>query len=434
MATILRMPEVAANATHATLVRWIKAEGEPFLAGDCIAEIETDKAVIEVNALEDGVLGKILAPAGSDHAVGAPIAALLAPGESAAAVRDLTEDAPRRDDARAGATIPSGGPAGVAHTTPQASPDPGKRVFSSPVARLLARRHGLDLARVRGTGPNGRIVKYDVILAAALPADRREEPMSTVARAIEEIPAGVTSGARPMSAGSFASTASPWTEIPHSGMRRTIARRLVESKSSVPHFYLTADCRVDRLVELRAQINEGRSDAVSVNDLVLRATALALREEPAVNVAWSDDAILQFERVDLALAVSTPGGLITPIIRDAASRSLLEIHTEARRLAQRARDGQLRSEEFVGGSFCVSNLGMYGVDEFAAIINPPQAGILAVGAVRAQPVVDANGHLAVGQIMRCVLSVDHRVVDGALAARWLAAFRRLIETPVSLLI
>ena len=434
MATILRMPEVAANATQATLVQWTKAEGEPFSAGDCIAEIETDKAVIEVNAQEDGILGKILAQAGTDYAVGAPIAVLLVPGESADAVRSLVDDGTGRADARSGAANSSGEPAGDVHTTLETSQGPGKRIFSSPVARLLARRHGLDLTQVRGSGPNGRVVKYDVMLAAALLADRREEPTSTVARAPEANPADLTARARPIAEGSFARAASPWTEIPHTGMRRTIARRLVESKSSVPHFYLTADCRADRLIELRTQINEGRSEPVSVNDLVLRATALALREEPAVNVAWSDDAVLQFERVDLALAVSTPGGLITPIIRDAAGRSLLEIHSEARRLAQRARDGQLRPEEFIGGSFCVSNLGMYGVDEFAAIINPPQAGILAVGAVRAQPVVDVNGQIAVGQIMRCVLSVDHRVVDGALAARWLAAFRRLIETPVSLLI
>lgn len=272
------------------------------------------------------------------------------------------------------------------------TPVPGGRICSSPVARLLARRHGIDLARVRGSGPNGRIVKYDVMLAAAA--------IGAGAAAV----LGVT------------------------------ATRPSESKSAVPHVCLTADCRVDRLVSLRAELNAGRVQQISVNDLVLRAVALALREVPSVNAAWSESALVHFDQIDLALAVATPGGPMTPVIRNAASKSLLSISQEARVLAERARAGQLRAEECLGGSFCVSNLGMYGIDEYFASEHPPQAGSLAVGAVRAQPVVSADGQLTVGKFMRCTLSVDPRAVDGALAAKWLDSFRQLVETPVALLV
>ena len=442
MATILRMPEVAANATHATLVQWVRAEGDSISIGESIAEIETDKAVIEIGAQGEGILAKILVKAGTDVAVGAAIAVLLAPGESLDAAQGLLGQTTERGSPGASvlsANSPPGEVAAAAKpttasaTTFEDAPVSSRRIFSSPVARLLARQNGIDLARVRGSGPNGRVVKYDVMLAvAAIGAGSVNATGAAMTRVVTASAQVATSV--PSSRGAAASEASPWTEIPHTNMRRTIARRLVESKSTVPHFYLTADCRVDRLVALRAELNEDREQSISLNDFVLRAAALALREVPAVNVAWSENALLQFERVDLALAVSTPGGLMTPIIRDAASRSLLEISVEARRLAERARAGQLRAEEFQGGGFCVSNLGMYGVEAFAAIINPPQAGILAVAAVRAQPVVNADGQLAVGHIMRCTLSVDHRAVDGALAATWLETYRRLVETPVALLI
>ena len=442
MATILRMPEVAANATHATLVQWVRAEGDCISLGESIAEIETDKAVIEIGAQGEGILAKILVKAGTDVAVGAAIAVLLAPGESLDAAQGLLGQTTERVSPGAGvlsANAPLGEvaesarPAKASATTVEDAPVSSRRIFSSPVARLLARRHGIELARVRGSGPNGRVVKYDVMLAVA--ADGAGS-VNVTGGAVTQVvtDSGQVVTAIPPSRGAAANDASPWTEVPHTSTRRTIARRLTESKSTVPHFYLTVDCRVDRLAALRAELNEDRERSISLNDLVLRAAALALREVPAVNVAWSENALLQFERVDLALAVSTPGGLITPIIRDAASRSLLEISMEARRLAERARAGQLRAEEFQGGGFCVSNLGMYGVDAFAAIINPPQAGILAVGAVRAQPVVNADGQVAAGHIMRCTLSVDHRAVDGALAATWLATYRRLVEAPVALLV
>ena len=397
MATILRMPEISANATHATLVHWNKLAGDSVLTGESLADIETEKAIIELNAEADGVLANLLVKNGDEVPVGAAIAVLLGVGETQTDADRLLAGAQAAPPA-----VIAESNAGAQPTVSQVgSPARAGRIFSSPVARLLARQHGIDLATVHGTGPNGRVVKHDVLVLT------------------------LDAGGKP---------AGDWTEVPHTNMRRTIARRLTESKTTVPHFYLSVDCRVDRLVSLRAELNADQSQKISVNDFVLRATALALREVPGVNVAWTDTALLQFHDVDIALAVSTDKGLITPIIRDAANKSLLTISAEARLLAERARHGQLRADEFQGGSFSVSNLGMIGIDEFSAIINPPQAGILAVGASRAQPVVDDGGQIRVGQVMRCTLSVDHRAVDGALAASWLAAFRRLVEAPVALLI
>ncbi len=415
MAIILRMPEISANATHATLVNWHKKTGDTVSAGDSLADIETEKAIIELNAETQGVLGRLLVNNGDEVPVGAPIVVLLAPGETQAdadrLLAGVVDDSPLVDNVAPAPTV-----------SPGVEATANRRIFSSPVARLLARERGVDLATVRGTGPNGRVIKYDVMLA--IQALGEKTLVVAVPPAVKQ-PTATT----PATAG-----ASTWTEVPHSSMRRTIARRLTESKTTVPHFYLSVDCRVDRLVSMRAELNAGQSQKISVNDFVLRAAALALREVPGVNVAWTDAALLQFHAIDIALAVSTDKGLITPIIRDAASKSLLAISTEARTLAARARDGQLRADEFQGGGFSVSNLGMYGIEEFSAIINPPQAGILAVGATRAQPVVDEGGQIRVGQVMRCTLSVDHRAVDGALAAAWLAAFRRLLEAPVTLLI
>ncbi|KJK22755.1 branched-chain alpha-keto acid dehydrogenase subunit E2 [Burkholderiaceae bacterium 16] len=414
MATLLRMPEVAANATQATLQAWTKNEGDTIAVGDCIAEIETDKAVVELNADSAGVLGRRLVAAGRDVEVGAPIGVLLVNGETSVDIDALIAAAGGGAQAPE-AVAPSAGEAVAASRTaaPQAA-----RIFASPLARRLAAQRGLDLAALRGSGPNGRIVKRDIEQAAAVPA-AAGAPASAPAVACPAPPQIQVSEA--------------FTEVPHSNMRRTIARRLSESKSTIPHFYLTADCRMERLLALRAEINANAPRKISVNDFIVRAVAVALREVPAANVGWTDAAMRHYHQADIAVAVSTDAGLITPIVRAADTKPLSLISAEIADLATRARASQLRPEEYQGGSFSVSNLGMFGVSGFSAIINPPQAAILAVGATQAVPVVE-DGELKVGQVMRCTLSVDHRAIDGALAAQWLAAFRRLLENPLSMLI
>lgn len=416
MATLLRMPEVAANATHATLAAWSKKEGEPIAAGDCLAEVETDKAIVEISADSAGVMGQWLVPAGQEVEVGAPIAVLLAAGEAAADVQALLQAAGAVATAPAAAAAPAvpGTPAPAA-TTAQAS---GERLRASPLARRLAAQRGVDLSRLQGSGPGGRIVKIDVERAqAAAPAP-----------ALASAPVAAAPVAAPAGSG-----ASAFTEVPHSSMRRTIARRLAESKSTIPHFYLTVECRMERLLALRTEINASASRKISVNDFIVRAVAVALREVPQANVGWTDTAMRQYAQADVAVAVSTDTGLITPIVRAADRKTLSQISAEIADLAARARAGQLRPEEYQGGSFSVSNLGMHGVGAFSAIINPPQAAILAVGASQQKPVVE-NGELKVGTVMACTLSVDHRAIDGALAAQWLAAFQRAIEAPLSMLI
>lgn len=418
MATLLRMPEVAANATHATLAAWTKKEGDTVAMGDCIAEIETDKAVVEFSSDCAGVMGRQLVNAGQEIEVGAPIGVLLAAGETSVNVDALlaAARAATATVAPAGAPVPAS-VSNNASTAVQLA-DAVKvtqsaagvgRIFASPLARRLAAQCGLNLATLQGSGPNGRIVKRDV-----------------------ESFAVVTGPAAPTSA-VLTPTAVGYTEIPHSNMRRTIARRLSESKSTIPHFYLSMDCRMDRLLALRTEINASASRKISVNDFIVRAVAVALRDVPAANVGWTDTAMRQFTQSDIAVAVSTDTGLITPIVRNADSKPVSVISAEIADLAARARAGQLRPEEYQGGCFSVSNLGMFGVSEFSAIINPPQAAILAVGATQQQPVVD-DGVLKVGSVMRCTLSVDHRAIDGALAAQWLAAFKRVIETPLAMLV
>jgi len=410
MATLLRMPEVAANATHATLAAWSKKEGEPIAVGDCLAEVETDKAIVEISADGAGVMGQWLVPAGQEVEVGAPIAVLLAAGEVAADVQALLQAA------GAVATAPAAEAAPAVSSTPAAAAASasGDRLRASPLARRLAAQRGVDLSRLQGSGPGGRIVRIDVERA----------------QAVAPAPAPV---AAPPAAAPAGSGASAFTEVPHSSMRRTIARRLAESKSTIPHFYLTVECRMERLLALRAEINAAASRKISVNDFIVRAVAVALREVPQANVGWTDTAMRQYAQADVAVAVSTDTGLITPIVRAADRKTLSQISAEIADLAARARAGQLRPEEYQGGSFSVSNLGMHGVGAFSAIINPPQAAILAVGASQQKPVVE-NGELQVGTVMACTLSVDHRAIDGALAAQWLAAFQRAIEAPLSMLI
>ena len=429
MATIIRMPEVAANATHATLVSWSKQEGDKVSRGQSIADVETEKAVIELNVDAEGTIARLLVGNGAEVPVGAPIAVLIAAGETVAdADRLLGAEGGSAQKAPASAPLPTASVTAAATATatttvPAVSDDSatqraGQRIFSSPVARLLAKQHGLNIADIVGSGPNGRVVKHDVM-------QRVQAAGGSVS---------VSAGTAQAPAIEARQTVGGYTDVPHSNMRRTIARRLLESKSTVPHFYLTVQCRMDKLLAMREEVNAQLPVKISVNDMVVLAAARALRDVPGVNVSWTDAAIRQFHQVDISIAVSTDSGLITPILRNVNGLSLSQISQSVRQLAERARQGQLRPEEFQGGSFSISNLGMFGVDEFAAIINPPQAAILAVGAVNAQPVVHEDGSIVAGKVMSCTLSVDHRAVDGALAANWLAAFRKYIESPYLMLV
>ncbi|CAB3935633.1 Dihydrolipoyllysine-residue succinyltransferase component of 2-oxoglutarate dehydrogenase complex [Achromobacter insolitus] len=420
MAHLIKLPSVAADTSGGTLHQWLKKEGDTVAVGDALAEIETEKAIVEINAEQAGVLGRIVIQAGAASVpVNTVIGVLLAQGEDASAIdRALAEAgaaaqpaaAPTPEPAPAAVTAPaSTAPATPPQISnpPSAAPVPGGRLFASPLARRLAAQWHVDLLGVTGTGPHGRIVRRDVEAA------RDRAPASAAA---------------PL-AGRAASR-----RVPHTGMRRAIARRLTESKQNVPHFYLTVDCRMDALLALRAQANQGGTVKLSVNDFIVRAAALALREVPEVNASWQEDAVEYHAGADISVAVATDGGLVTPIVRDADVKPLSAIAGEIVELAGRAKINRLKPEEFTGGSLTVSNLGMYGISQFAAIINPPQAAILAVGAAEKRPVVDSEGQLVAATVMTVTLSADHRVVDGAVGARWLAAFRALIENPVRILL
>ena len=412
MATLICMPEVAANATQVTLQTWIKKEGEVVAVGDCLAEIETDKAIVEFNADRAGVMGPTLIQAGQEVEVGSPIGVLLDVGETSVNVSALLA---KTGDNASVPQLPNPStsePAAPPTLLSGSKVTPSHRVFVSPLARRLAKQRGIDLNTLIGSGPNGRIVKRDIEAGSAV----------VVSSPVMAQPSTVSP-----------STLGDYTEVPHSGMRRTIARRLTESKSTIPHFYLSVDCRMDRLMSLRSEINTAMPRKISVNDFIVRAVAVALREVPQANVGWTENAMRQYTQADIAIAVSTDFGLITPIVRAADRKSLSMISQEIADLAERARASQLRPDEYQGGSFSVSNLGMFGVSEFSAIINPPQAAILAVGMTQQVPVVE-DGAVKIASVMRCTLSVDHRAIDGALAAQWLAAFKRLLENPLSILI
>ncbi|BEG76322.1 pyruvate dehydrogenase complex dihydrolipoamide acetyltransferase [Achromobacter xylosoxidans] len=419
MAHLIKLPSVAADADVGTLHQWLKQEGDTVAVGEALAEIETEKAIVEINAEHAGVLGRIVVQAGpASVPINTVIGVLLAPGEDAAAIDQALAENGAQAAKPAAATQPAATPAATANAASTAAPAPaardaasdapapGTRRFASPLARRLAAQWHVNLLDVQGTGPRGRIVRRDVEAA------RDRAPVAAA-------PSANRAAAR---------------RVPHSGMRRAIARRLTESKQQVPHFYLTVDCRMDALLALRAQANQGGAAKLSVNDFIVRAAALALREVPEVNASWQDDAIEFHAGADISVAVATDGGLVTPIVRDADVKPLSAIAAEIVELAGRAKVNRLKSEEFTGGSLTVSNLGMYGIKQFAAIINPPQAAILAVGAAERRPVVDDNGDLRAATVMTVTLSADHRVVDGAVGARWLAAFRALVENPVRILL
>lgn len=406
MATVVRMPEVLANAGEAVIHTWLVTVGQQISIGDPIAEIETDKAVVEYAAEVDGILAQLIAEPGATIAVGEPIALVTAPGESAE-----IDVAPHVRDPESGAPVVEKVVETPAPAQPKAN---GRRLFATPLVRKLAKERGIDLASVSGTGPGGRIVRRDV--------DRLPAP----AQAAQPVPT-----APPVREQD--SPATGYVDIPLTGMRKAIARRLTESKTTVPHFYLTADCRVDALMELRRTVNEAGVGKISVNDFVLKAVAMALIEVPEANAIWNGDSIRRFESADVAVAVAVDGGLLTPVLRAVDQLPISAIATRVSDLAGRARAGKIQQKELEGGSFSVSNLGMHGVTEFSAILNPPQSGILAVGKAVRKPVVD-DGELAVGSVMTVTLSADHRVIDGAVAAQWMAAFVRRIENPLTILI
>ncbi len=427
MAIDILMPALSPTMETGTLASWNMGVGDAVRSGDVIAEIETDKATMEVEAVDDGVLAVILVAPGTENvAVGTPIARLAEDGEAVdavaaapvAAAAEPKTKAPA-DEAADPAADPAAAPAApapapTAAVQPSSSTSGAPRLFASPLARRIAGDNGVDIAALSGSGPHGRILRLDVeaAMTAAAPA------------------------ARPASGGASAPVSPGASSLePNSQMRKIIAQRLQESKANAPHFYLTVDCEIDALLAARKVMNAQSPDDVkiSVNDLVIRAAAMALVKVPKANASWEGDNTRLFHHADIAMAVAVDGGLVTPVIWAAEQKGLAEIAATSRDLATRARNGSLAPEEFAGGSFTISNLGMYGIREFAAVINPPQGAILAVGAGEERPVV-REGQLAVATVMTVTLSADHRVVDGSVGAEWLQAFKGYIEAPVTMLL
>jgi len=445
------MPALSPTMEKGNLAKWLKKEGDAVKAGDILAEIETDKATMEVEAVDEGVLAKIVVPEGtSDVPVNDVIAILAAEGEDPKAITAPSADPAKADASKAealNAEAPKGEPAKGEPAKAEApapvakgGPAPvsgGNRIFASPLARRLAKEAGIDLAAIAGSGPHGRIVERDVKAALAggtKPAAAGAQPVPKAA------PAPVATG---MSDEQIKKLFEPgsYEEVPHDSMRKTIARRLTESKQTIPHFYLSVDCELDTLLALREQINAAAPKGedgkpaykLSVNDFVIKALAMALMRVPDANVSWTESAMLRHKHADVGVAVAIPGGLITPIVRKAETKSLSAISNEMKDLAARARARKLKPEEYQGGSTAVSNLGMYGIKEFSAVINPPHATILAVGAGEKRVIVK-NDAPAVATVMTVTLSTDHRAVDGALGAELIAAFKQLIENPMGLLV
>ena len=442
------MPALSPTMEKGNLTKWLKKEGDKVKSGDVIAEIETDKATMEFEAVDEGTMGRILVPEGTqDIAINAPIAVLLLEGEDKNTVA-AAPAAPKATPAAAAAPAPAATPKPAASASPVSAPavaaspqsegaiaatNGATRVFASPLARRVAKEAGVNVADVKGSGPHGRIVKADIdavksgkaplVAPAAAPAAKppAAAPSMTDAQVMKLFDDG------------------EYTVIPHDNVRKIIARRLVEAKTTIPHFYLTIDTEIDALLALRTDINAAAPTKdgkpawkVSVNDLVIKALAMALMRVPDANVTWTEAGMLHHKRSDIGVAVSIPGGLITPVVRHADTKRISDISIEMKDLAARARVRKLAPQEYQGGTSAVSNLGMFGIKDFAAVINPPHATILAVGAGIETPVV-RDGKIEIRNIMTCTLSTDHRAVDGALGAQLFAAFRELIEKPASML-
>jgi len=497
MASVVRMPSVLAGAEEAAISSWLVAPGDTVAVGDPLAEIETEKAIVEYGAEEAGVVGRLVLAVGDSGEIGAPIAVLIHEGETdvdidaalsgetaaapaapapaapaqatpapAAAATAIPPGASAPDPAApagpdavspsapapvaarlaarpVGATpaatpaaptgpavpaAPTGPPVPAAHRAYESEPTQAAssvRIFASPIVRKIARQEGIDLAAISGSGPNGRIVRRDLEwLAGQRQAGEARNGVQVAA---------AQSAPQPAAAPQEPSQVPASTLIPHTPIRRAIARRLTESTTTTPHFYMTTECVVDELLALRTRVNESGPVKVSVNDFVIMAVAAAFGDVPEANVTWSDEGLVAYASVDVSIAVATDGGLVTPVLRGVEVKRLSAIAAEAQGLVQRARDRRLLQHELEGGAFSISNLGMYGTLEFSAIINPPQSGILAVGAATPQAVV-VDGAVTVATVMRCTLSVDHRAIDGALAARWLAAFTARIQNPLGMII
>ncbi len=421
------MPALSPTMTEGKLSKWVKKEGDKVKAGQVLAEIETDKATMEVEAVDEGTLAKILVPAGTDGVkVNTLIAILLEDGEDAAALKNVSNDvkAPA-----AAAPKPEAAPA-VAKTAVPAQPvahqASGSRIYASPLAKRLAKEKGIDLATIKGSGPHGRIVKSDL--------EGGKGGHAAPVAAAGAAPKAVAHATGPDAKALADAYGIPYKLIPNNGIRKVVARRLLESKQTVPHFYLSVDCELDALLAVRKQLNDaGQSYKISVNDFVIKATGVALAQYPAANVSWTDENVVQYERADVSVAVATPNGLITPIIKDAANKSLKDISNEMKELAGKAKEGKLKPAEFQGGTISVSNLGMFGISNFAAIVNPPQGAILAIGAGEQRAVVK-DGQVKVATLMTVTMSTDHRCIDGAIGAEYLQVFKKLLENPMSLIL
>ncbi|WP_348996705.1 pyruvate dehydrogenase complex dihydrolipoamide acetyltransferase [Brucella melitensis] len=443
----ITMPALSPTMEEGNLSKWLVKEGDKVAPGDVIAEIETDKATMEVEAVDEGTVAKIVVPAGTEGVkVNALIAVLAEEGEDVAAAAkgagaapkaEAPKEEPKPAEAKKEAAAPAAAPAPARSEQPAVAPavNKGERVFASPLARRIAKDAGVDISAVKGSGPHGHVIQRDV--EAALASGGAKAVSAQAESAAAPKPMSDDAILKLFEDGSY-------EVVPHDGMRKTIARRLVESKQTVPHFYLTIDCELDALLALRSQINaaapmlkteKGEVPAykLSVNDMVIKATALALRDVPEANVSWTEGGLIKHKCSDVGVAVSIPGGLITPIVRHAESKTLSVISNEMKDMARRARDRKLKPEEYQGGSTSVSNLGMFGVKDFAAIINPPHATIFAIGAGEERAVVK-KGEIKVATVMSVTLSTDHRAVDGALAAELAQAFKRHIENPMGMLV
>ncbi|GAB6053748.1 pyruvate dehydrogenase complex dihydrolipoamide acetyltransferase [Magnetospira thiophila] len=419
------MPALSPTMTEGKLASWHKKEGDAVQSGDVLCEIETDKATMEVEAVDEGILGRIVVPAGTDHvAVNSTIALLLEDGEDASALDLASVAAPVQAAPTPSTPAPTAAPA--SQTAPA---DSGTRLFASPLARRMAERKHLDLAAVKGSGPHGRIVKRDVEKALA------EGTGKAVAAAPLSKPSAAVAPPTTHVGDPIFAWMPEYEVLPNSNMRKAIARRLTESARDVPHFNVTMDVEIDKLLGLRRDLNaRAKADyKLSVNDFVVKATARALTNVPDCNVAYTDDAILRFKQVDICIAVSIEGGLITPILKNADAKGLAILSSEAKALAAKARDGKLQPEEYQGGTFTISNMGMFGVKAFNSILNPPQGGILSVGAGEPRPVVK-EGALGIATVMTLTLAVDHRCIDGATAAAFMQELKGLLEDPLALML
>lgn len=446
MASVLRMPGVSADVTEAALVDWAVQPGAHVKRGDVVASVETDKAVVELEAEEDAVLLKTFASAGDAVPVGGLIAVFVQPGEEARGEDSILAElglgpqgswpVSQADEEHSQDSLVPGATPEIEHTADQVvtAGKAGRRLFASPLARRMAAEAGLRIEELEGSGPGGRIRRRDIEEALGrrgltAPADDEPAGQATPAGAASSGRTSARALARPAAVASDA-----YTDIPHTRFRRATASALTASKQQVPHFYLKATCRVDRLLELRATANATGDLKITINDFIVRAAGLAMVDVPDMNVIWTPDAVRRFESVDIAVAVASKRGLITPVVRSVQSRTLSDISATIKDLAARAGVGSLKQQELEGGSLAVSNLGMFGIEEFAAIINPPQAGILAVGAATSLPVETDDGGIGFAKFIKVVLSVDHRPVDGAMAARWLGRFKELVESPFRLLV